>query len=407
MDMICVLDVSGSMQGAKIQQVQSAVRFITDQARETDRISIVTFNSQSARILRLRKMDTIGKSDAEAAIASLRASGGTSIGAGLNTAIRVMEERRQRNTVSALLLLTDGIDGSVRSQIPGLVSRVTAAECSLYCFGFGADHDAALLSSISEQARTPFTFVENVENIREAFAGTMGGLASIMAQNLVVSLRARVPLKEVHTPFRVVRNSEMEATVTIPDIMAEERRDILVELSVPAEETGPLHLVLLEVVVGFLDLHQGVQLETPPVIMELECVDEPQPEMEPDEEVSVQRERVEVTKALREAAKHSDEGQYESAQRVIESMQTSVRSKKTKNMEAMGLELQDASARMASRAAWERGGRAEVNDAMTMHSMQRCTNVSVTAGASVQKRSKAMYASKRQVSMIEKSQREF
>merc|ERR1712137_4327 len=198
-----------------------------------------------------------------------------------------------------------------------------------------------------------------------------------------------------------------EATVTIPDIMAEERRDILVELSVPAEETGPLHLVLLEVVVGFLDLHQGVQLETPPVIMEMECVDEPQPEMEPDEEVSVQRERVEVTKALREAAKHSDEGQYESAQRVIESMQTSVRSKKTKNMEAMGLELQDASARMASRAAWERGGRAEVNDAMTMHSMQRCTNVSVTAGASVQKRSKAMYASKRQVSMIEKSQREF
>merc|ERR1712007_185510 len=167
---------------------------------------------------------------------------------------------------------------------------------------------------------------------------------------------------------------------------------ILVELSVPSEEAGAARLVLLEVVVGFLDLHQGVQLQTPPAIMEMECVDEPQPEMEPDEEVSVQRERVEVTKALREAAKHSDEGQYESAQKVIESMQTCVRSKKTKNCEAMHLELQDACARMASRAAWERGGRAEVNDAMTMHSMQRCTNVSATSGFSVKKCSKAMYA---------------
>ena len=53
-------------------------------------------------------------------------------------------------------------------------------------------------------------------------------------------------------------------------------------------------------------------------VMEALRVEEPQPEAEPDEEVSAQRERVEVTRALKEAAAQSDLGQFDEAQRVLD-----------------------------------------------------------------------------------------
>merc|ERR1740123_841341 len=353
-------------------------------------------------MLRLRKMDVEGKDDAVVAALRLRADGGTSIASGLLTALQCMESRRQRNKVSVLLLLTDGQDGSTRAQIPTIVERAAAARCGLYCFGFGADHDAALLSELSEQVRTPFTFVEDTEMIREAFAGAVGGLASIVAQNLELTLTARVPIAAVHTPFAVTRPSDHEATVVVPDIMAEERRDVLVEVKVPAGPEGESTVVLLEASLRYTDLKTGSQVQTPAVTMTTTRCDEPQPELEPDEEVSTQRERVEVTRAMREAADASNAGQFESAQAVLDRTEQRVRTKKTKNSEAMCLELADARSRMASRQAWEMGGRAEISDACQMHSMQRCTKVSESS-RSRQKASKQMYVSSAQSSMIAKS----
>merc|ERR1712129_468188 len=108
-------------------------------------------------------MNTEGKNEATIATLGLNAGGGTDIASGLETAVEVIERRRQRNPVSSILLLTDGQDGSSRGSLPSLVARAQRAGCSLYAFGFGADHDARLLAEVSEHAQTPFTFVEDVD----------------------------------------------------------------------------------------------------------------------------------------------------------------------------------------------------------------------------------------------------
>lgn len=104
---------------------------------------------------------------------------------------------------------------------------------------------------------------------------------------------------------------------------------------------------------------------------------------------------------MREAAAASDRGMFEEAQTVLDRSEQRVRSKKSKNTDAMCLELEDARSRMKSRSAWEMGGRAEINDACQMHSMQRCTKVS--EASSSKKASKAMYVSSAQSSMISRS----
>jgi len=407
MDIMCVLDVSGSMQGDKIRQVQDATRFIVEQADPKDRLSIVSFNSNAARVLRLRKMNAEGKNEATVSTLRLAAGGGTSIASGLDMALSVMERRRQRNKVSAILLLTDGQDGSTRGRLPALLRRAAQANCSIYAFGFGRDHDAALLSEIAEQAQTPFTFVEDTSKIREAFAGTVGGLSSIMAQSVELTLKCHVPLKTIHTPFPV-QQAGNTAVVTIPDMFASERRDILVELSVPAVADEANSTELLEASARYSDLHANRIVQTPAVVMEAQRVEEPQPEAEPDEEVGAQRERFEVTRALQSAAQASDLGQFDQALQVIDECDTRMKAANRKYVtrvpEALGQELEDARNRMRSRAAWEQGGRAELRDATQMHMMQRCTNI-MQAEGSVMKSAKSMYCSSRQKAWIQKSKR--
>lgn len=314
-----------------------------------------------------------------------------------------MEQRRQRNKVSVILLLTDGQDGSTRARLPGLIARAEAARCALYTFGFGTDHYAALLAHIAEQARTPFSFVESTgANIREAFAGAVGGLTSVVAQDIRLNLTSRVTLKALHTPFATSRVSDTQATITIPDVFAGERRDILVELTVPVNEGDgeSSRVVLLTASAQYVDLQRGVSVQTPGVTMYVEQVSEPQPEAEPDDEVCVQRERVEVARALQLATEDGNRGRFADAQRALEAAEQRLRPPATRSpaTAALGQQLQDARQQMQSQAMWEQGGRAVVTDACSMHQMQRCTNMNVSAG-------QGMYLQGQQQAMIFHSRR--
>lgn len=417
MDLICVLDVSGSMgSDNKLEELRNAVRFIIGEARDSDRISIVTFNSSARRQTALKRMDAGGKDESIQAILRLNASGGTTIAAGLGTALQIVEQRRQRNKVTAILLLTDGQDGSFKHSLPQQVRQAANLGCSLYAFGFGNDHDAAMLRDISEQARTPYTFVESEDTIREAFAGVVGGLSSMVAQSLRLRLLCRVPLSQVHTPFAVQRsgtenlegNGLVEvATVSVPDFFAGERRDVLLELSVPSDlQNLPSvdgQTILLEADLQYRDLCQNVMVRTPAVALKIQCVDEEQPEMEPDAEVADQRDRVEVARVLEQAAASSDAGNFEEAQRLLQEQQRKVVSRQTPVAVALGTELEDARQRMQDHSQWQQAGRAEVYDAMQMHKMQRCTNNIASRSAGNAKCAKAMYLSPVQAEWISKS----
>merc|ERR1719203_1447914 len=110
LDIICVLDVSGSMTGEKLNLVKKAVSFVIKESQAQDRLSIVAFNHGATRILRMCRMHEKGKAEANTAVSRLTADGGTNIPVGLEVALEVVERRRQRNPVSAIVLLTDGQD---------------------------------------------------------------------------------------------------------------------------------------------------------------------------------------------------------------------------------------------------------------------------------------------------------
>jgi len=124
--------------------------------------------------------------------------------------------------------------------------------------------------------------------------------------------------------------------------------------------------------------------------------------VEPDEVVVEQRHRVEVTQALQAATAQGDVGDFDQAQKLITSAEQrlAARGKQSAMKVALGSELADAKCQMRNRSSWEHGGRAELNDAVSMHRVQRCSmRTSNVAGKS----SRAMYSSQVQEAWIGRS----
>lgn len=107
-DLVCVIDNSGSMSGEKINNVKSTLKLLLELMGENDRISLIIFNSSAQRILKLLKTSKKNKSEILSAISSINAGGGTDINSGMDIAFRVLKDRKFRNPVSSVFLLSDG-----------------------------------------------------------------------------------------------------------------------------------------------------------------------------------------------------------------------------------------------------------------------------------------------------------
>lgn len=89
-DLVTVLDVSGSMQGAKLSLLKQAMKFVIQNLGPADRLSIVSFSSTARRLIRLTRMSNEGVHQALNAVNSLTAGGGTNIAEGLRKGAKVL-----------------------------------------------------------------------------------------------------------------------------------------------------------------------------------------------------------------------------------------------------------------------------------------------------------------------------
>lgn len=77
---------------------------------EKDRLCIIQFNNSSERLTPLLRVDSKNMPYFKDKIVQITGSGGTNINAGMTCAFEVLKQRRQRNAVTGVFLLSDGLD---------------------------------------------------------------------------------------------------------------------------------------------------------------------------------------------------------------------------------------------------------------------------------------------------------
>lgn len=114
-------------------------------------------------------------------INKLTTGGGTNIKSGMAIALKALKERKYKNPVTSIFLLSDGIDNSNAPTYIEEQGNIENVAYTINSFGFGADHDPKLMNEIGEKKDGSFYYVEKIDTVDEMFIDALGGLFSVIA----------------------------------------------------------------------------------------------------------------------------------------------------------------------------------------------------------------------------------
>ena len=112
-DLICVVDVSGSMVGYRIELLIESLKYLVNIMNEQDNFALITFESDVHVINEFTKMTPENKTSILENINKLRAYGGTNIYPAIEKALELInQDYSNGERIASIILLTDGNDGN-------------------------------------------------------------------------------------------------------------------------------------------------------------------------------------------------------------------------------------------------------------------------------------------------------
>lgn len=169
---ILLLDVSGSMHGAKIQNLNAAARDMLETFRSAAsgeieiHVAIITFGSEVKLHQAFASVGDIKWHD-------LSASGGTPLGTALRMAKAMIEDkdvvpsRAYRPTV---VLVSDGRPGDSWTQpLEDFIGGGRSAKCDRMAMAIGADADEVVLGKFIEGTENSLFYAENAKQLQDFF----------------------------------------------------------------------------------------------------------------------------------------------------------------------------------------------------------------------------------------------
>ena len=297
-DIVLVSDVSGSMFGPKMDLLKQASRMLVKETTANDRVGLVEFSTDARTSSDLKHMDEDGKRDVSACIERMISGGGTNLSAGLFMGVQQLVAPEQR--VRAVLLMTDGRANEgliyLKEIVHVLHGLLANTGITIHAFGYGADHDSTLLRGIVNGS---FYFVEGVDDLRGSFGDCLGGLLSVVAQNITVTLEGvNGTIKKVHH-----KNAETlaDGRVRVPfsDLYGDEQRDLVVDVALPEGSAG----VAVKATLSYVDVvnARAATMSTDVVVKRMETVDDA-----PNPKVELQVARLRVARSLDEARQSAE-----------------------------------------------------------------------------------------------------
>lgn len=169
---ILLLDVSGSMGGDKIRNVNDAVRDMLDVFQDTENgeteiwVAIITFGAEVKLHQSLASASSIQWHD-------LAAGGGTPLGTSLKMAKAMIEDKNvvpSRAYRPTVVLVSDGQPtDSWENPLNEFISDDRSAKCDRMAMAIGADADETVLKKFIEGTTNSLFYAENAKQLRDFF----------------------------------------------------------------------------------------------------------------------------------------------------------------------------------------------------------------------------------------------
>jgi len=196
-DVVAVIDISGSMSGAKIEQAKAALIQLLGSLRASDRFRLVAFSGGVRRYAEGWTDATAeGRRDAATWIRGLEAEGGTNIAGALTEAFA---ESPAEQALGVVVFLTDGQASTGETDPERIAERAEQGRgrFRVFSFGIGDDVNTYVLDRLTERARGTTEYIRPGENIEGAVGSLAAKIASPVLTDVTISAGAGVELYDL------------------------------------------------------------------------------------------------------------------------------------------------------------------------------------------------------------------
>jgi uncharacterized protein YegL len=336
-DLICLIDNSGSMQGEKINLLKNSFENILEYLGDNDRLSIVQFNSSATRLTPLLRMNNKNKSSTLKKIQNITANGGTNIGRAFETALQIIKQRKYVNSVTSVLILSDGLDdraeNSIRQQIK---NNKDGGVYTINTFGYGSDHDPKMMSALSGMKDGSFYFIDKLDTMDEVFVDCLGGLISVVSSKVQLKIEPsqnedfRVEVAQAYGPSNFWLKTGNSYNAEVLQLIAGKTYNHVFDLILPVPNLNLASRTFI-VATGVCTL---TDFDGKQIVKEASCeitfTDE---DDQANEQVVNNYLRVQIAESIKEANLLAEASKFEDAQKVLEIILEDLKSTEFKEKE--------------------------------------------------------------------------
>jgi Ca-activated chloride channel family protein len=240
-----VIDRSGSMSGAKIENARRAAARLVDLLDENDRLSVVHYGSDVSAMggvfatpenkVRLKRY-----------IHNIVDEGGTNIGDGLSVGQAHINRAKSDFKVNRLLLLSDGqptVGITSPNGLANVVRRIRDSGVSVTSLGVGADFNEDLMQRLADVGGGSYGFISDASAMATLFEKDLQQAGTMVARAATLTFTVPDGVRFVEVYGRPVNQVGNTVTITLPDFSARQVEKLVVHLTAsPGVRSGAVDI---------------------------------------------------------------------------------------------------------------------------------------------------------------------
>jgi Ca-activated chloride channel family protein len=234
-----VLDRSGSMEGAKIEEAKRAAIRAIQMLGDEDIVSVVTYESTVDVLVpatKVRDRDYLIR-----AIRSIGTAGSTALFAGVSRGAQELHKFLDLDRVNTLILLSDGL-ANVGPSSPGELAQLGTSLArdgiAVTTIGLGLHYNEDLMTRLAMASDGNHFFVEDEGDLEHAFATEFGDALSAVAQGVTIHIECPQGVRPVRVLGRDAQISGGKVHASMNQLFEGQTRYLLLEVELPASPAG-------------------------------------------------------------------------------------------------------------------------------------------------------------------------
>jgi len=192
LNLVLVIDRSGSMDGSKLSYARKAARFLAGELTARDRLAIVTFDDEVNVLVPSQPVrDPL---TFISAINLIQAGGCTALFDGWLAGATQVAQQLDPTALNRVLLLSDGQANEGLTDAAAIAAKVeglTQRGISTSAFGLGNGFDEDLMGAIASAGDGTLAQIESPNQLADLYASELQGLASTIGRKVSIGIRAK------------------------------------------------------------------------------------------------------------------------------------------------------------------------------------------------------------------------